>query len=233
MTEQEVSSENAEGAEDETHFLQVPEVALPFQHMLEEFVRETDRGAVLIAAEIVAETLGAVITALAPPQFGKKRLRELMSYPGTIATFSSRADVAFLAGFIDHNTHSSISSLRKLRNHAAHSQTRLVLSEHQDALRAICDLGPGTSTGVNRFAAEFLLKSVVDELMERGVELEAELGSNPFSSPTDVIDELHKRPDVIKKLDDRMPRMELAFGIWLLLGLVRVQEGAARKKARP
>ncbi len=85
------SNKDERNEHEEVHFLSVRGVAEPFEHMLQEFMRETDRGAILIAADIVAATLGAVITSLAPPQFGAKRLKELLRYPGTIATFSSRA----------------------------------------------------------------------------------------------------------------------------------------------
>ncbi len=56
------------------------------------------------------------------------------------------------------------------------------------------------------------------------------MGRNPFSSPTDIIDELRERPEAMKTLQDRLRRMELAFGVWILLGLIRVKERAALEK---
>ena len=56
---------------DGIHFLAVPGVADAFERMLEGFSRETDRGAVLIAADIVADTLGSVIDELRPAEFGE------------------------------------------------------------------------------------------------------------------------------------------------------------------
>lgn len=211
---------------EDAHFLSVPEVAGALERMLEEFSRETDRGAVLIAADIVADTLGSVINELRPAELGEKRMKQLMGYPGLLATFSARSDVAFLAGFIDANAHASIDKLRKLRNHAAHSQGRFSLSDHRNVLRGISDLGPGTAAGVNRFATEALIRSVVDNMLAAGVEIEAEIGSNPFSTPAEALDELQKRPDVMEKLEGRLPRMELAFAIWILLGLIRHKQKA-------
>lgn len=205
----------------EVHFLSEPDVADAFARMLDEFSRETDRGAVLIAADIVADTLGSVIYQLRPAELGEKRIKQLMGYPGLLATFSARSDVAFLAGFINANAHAAIDKLRKLRNHAAHSQGPFNLADHRDMLRGISDLGPGTSAGVNRFATETLTRSVVDNLLKAGVRIEDEIGSNPFATPKEALDELQKRPEAMEELEGRLPRMELAFAVWVLLGLIR------------
>lgn len=137
------NNEQVEGSAEEIHFPAVPEVVGAFDRMLDEFSRETDRGAMLIAADIVAETLGSVIEALRPDAFEAKRLKQLMRDPGSLASFSARADIAFLAGFIDDNAHGSIDKLRKLRNSAAHSQAAFSLLNYRDTLREICETGPG------------------------------------------------------------------------------------------
>lgn len=71
---------------------------------------------------------------------------------------------------------------------------------------------------------------MVGNLLERGVELEAEIGRNPFASPSEIIDELSARPEHMKLLENRLPRMELAFGIWILLGLITHQQKAMLAK---
>jgi hypothetical protein len=215
-----------EGSDDELHFLEVPEVVGALDRMLDEFAGESDRGAVLVAADIVADTLGSVIEALRPAAFEASRLKQLMRYPGSIATFSARSDIAFLAGFIDATAHASIDKLRKLRNGAAHSQSAFNLLDHRDTLRAIADLGPGVAATANRMAGEVLMRSVVQNLLDAGIRIEAEIGSNPFSSPAEAMDELAKQPDAMEKLEGRLPRMELAFGVWLLLGLIRHKQRA-------
>lgn len=217
----EVDGVEVENDGEEVHFLSAPGVADAFERMLEEFSRETDRGAVLIAADIVADTLGSIIDESRPAEFGKKRMKQLLGYPGLLATFSARSDVAFIAGFINSNAHASIDKLRKLRNHAAHSQGSFSLANHREILRGISDLGPGVSGAVNRFATEALVRSVVDNLLNAGVRIEEEIGSNPFSTPAEALDELQKRPDAMEKLEGRLPRMELALAVWILLGLIK------------
>lgn len=223
MIDNETPEEETEGE----HFLDVAPVRDSLDLMLREFTRETDRGAVLIAADIVSEHLKDIIESLKPAEFAEKRIKELLRYPGLLATFSARADIAFLAGFISDTAHRSIDRLRKLRNKAAHSQAGFSLSDHLPALREITDLGPGVPVEVNRMAGKFIIDNIVHDLTGRGVALEAEIGSNPFSTPAQIIDEMSKLPDVMKKLGDRLPRMELAFGIWLLLGLLRHKETRA------
>lgn len=213
-------SDEEAAPEEEPHFLSDPDVGSAFDLMMSEFLAESDRGAVLIAADIVSEHLGLVLTALKPDEFTPKRMKTMLSYPGLVASFSARADVCLIAGFIDANAYRAIMVLKRIRNAAAHSQANFRLADLKDDLRALSDLGPGTAVAVNRFARDLLLRNVIENLRERGVELEAEIGSNPFSSPAEILEELSKRPDAMDQLESKAPRMELAFGVWLLLGLI-------------
>jgi hypothetical protein len=99
--------------------------------MVKEFSDESDRGAVLVAADIVSNHLGILIRDLAPKLLKAKRIIGLLNYPGLLSTFAARADVAFLAGYIDDTAHRSSGLLRKLRNEAAHSQEGFRLKEHR------------------------------------------------------------------------------------------------------
>lgn len=202
----------------EGHFLSDPEVSEGFDRMLNEFSRETDRGAILVAAEIVSSHLALSLQELAP--FKPKRIKKLLKYPGILSSFSARADMAYMAGYISEAVHVSIDNLRSIRNEAAHSQDSFSLKNHKDRLRAICDLGPGTSIAVNRFAVETLVRLATDRAMAAGKSLEIEIGYNPFENINDVIDYLDKHPEITSTFEDRLPRMELAFGVWLLLGLI-------------
>lgn len=218
----------------EPHFLDDERVQGVMEKLLDEFASETDRGAVLIAGEMVSAHLRRIIAALAPAGFTKKRLGELLKYPGPLANFSARADIAFLAGFISEPSYKAITALRGLRNAAAHSADAFDLVSRREELRKVCDLGPAMADFVTAKAAELLLQSVVASLLERGVELEAEIGTNLFASTAQILDELEKRPKQLEKLDERRPRMELAMGVWLLLGLMAAQEKAllAKRDAR-
>lgn len=147
MTDTRADASPEEHDDNEPHFLADPDVAGAFERMLDEFSRETDRGSILIAADIVSGHLEKIIVALAPEAFTPKRVKGLLNYPGPLSTFATRADIAFMAGFIGDTAHRSIDLLRGLRNKAAHSQGAFSLADHRATLRAICDLGPGTAAG--------------------------------------------------------------------------------------
>lgn len=218
--------------EEEPHFLADPDVSEAFALMLQEFSQESDRGAVLIAADIVSEHLARIITRLAPKTFHKKQLKNLLSYPGPLATFASRADVAFIAGFIGESAHRSIEVLRKLRNEAAHSQGAFTLANHEDSLFTIGDLGPGAAAGVHQSALEIIFRSIVETLSQRGIELEAQIGSNPFSSPSEIAKHISKHGEAMEAIEGRLPRMRLAFGVWILLGLISHQHKVIIRERR-
>jgi len=134
-----------------TQTLRKPSVA-----MIEEFSRETDRGADTDCRPLVATNLGQVITDLSPKAFKKN------------STFSARAKIAYESGFINDTAHCSINHLRQLRNKAAHSQESFSLLEHRPTLRAMCDLGSDTASAVNLFARDTIMKSFIGSLMARG-----------------------------------------------------------------
>jgi hypothetical protein len=221
-----------ESADDsEPHFLADPGVAEAFRHMIDEFARETDRGAILIAGEIVANHLGQLITDLSPETYKEKRVKDPLNYRGSLSSFSARAKFAYTSGFINDTAHRSIDLLRNLRNKAAHSSKAFSLQQHRPTLRDMCDLGPGTASAVSRFALYTIMDSFISSLMTHGVDLEVQLGKNPFSTPAEIIDHLASRPDVIATLENRLPRMELALSTWLLLGLLTDHKKALKRAA--
>lgn len=67
------------------------------------------------------------------------------------------------------------------------------------------------------------MRSVVQNLLDASVRM---IGSNPISSPADAPDELGGRPDAMEKLEGRLPRIERAFVVWLLLALIQHKEHA-------
>jgi hypothetical protein len=205
---------------EEEHFLDDPEVLAAFGRMLKEFANESDRGAVLVAADIVSNHLEASISDLAPSALKGKRIKNLLSYPGPLSTFAARADVAFLAEYIDETAYRSIDLLRKLRNDAAHSQEGFQLKKRRSELHQLCDLGPGTAAAVNQFASETILLTFVKGLLEVGIDLEGQLGRNPISTPIEALEYLKNHVEAKNIFEERLPKMELAFGVWLLLGLV-------------
>jgi hypothetical protein len=217
----------------EPQFLGDPEVTAALERMLEEFATEKDRGATLIAAEIVSDHLAKLISELAPSTFKRNDLKAMFGAHGTLGTFAAKADIAHLAGFIGGTAYQAIGKLRRLRNKAAHPDGPFSLKAHHDTVHAICDLGPGMMTSINRFALETMTTFFFQRLMGKGVELESTLGRNPFSSRQEVIDHLAQRPDLVAAWEDQLPRMELALATWLLIGLIQHQKRQTLARRTP
>jgi hypothetical protein len=203
---------------EEPHFLDDPDVSTAFATMLQEFAGESDRGAVLIAADVVAAHLGVVIRELAPAEFGAKRLKAMLSYPGLVSGLAARADVALMAAFIDPTVHRAITTLRRLRNNAAHSQAGFRLKDNLDLLRKISDLGPGVTPRVNQSAIEAVVTPYFDSLLNKGLEMERQTGRNLLPDKATILSKLREHPDTMEALEERALRTELAFAVWLLLG---------------
>ena len=201
MIDTEDMTEN--GDEAEPHFLDDPDVSHAFEIMLQEFITESDRGAVLIAADIVSAHLEVVIRELAPAAFSAKRLKGMLKYPGMLSSLASRADGALLAGFIDNVAYRSIETLRGLRNYAAHSQEGFQLKHHAVLLRKISDLGPGVAGSVNQFATQAVVFPYFEALLAKGRQLEAESGRNLFPDKATIAAELSTRPDAMGALEER------------------------------
>ncbi|MGL3104940.1 hypothetical protein [Bradyrhizobium sp. BR 1432] len=74
---------------------------------------ESDRGATLIAADIISNHLDETFERLAPP-FLKKKVKQMISYPGVASTLSGKADIAALNGWLDENPYKAIGHLRRI-----------------------------------------------------------------------------------------------------------------------
>jgi hypothetical protein len=94
------------------------------------------------------------------------------------------------------------------------------LKDNLDLLRKISDLGPGTTVNVNQFAIEAVVTPYFDSLLNKGLEMERETGRNLFPDRTTILATLREHPDTMEALEERALRTELAFGVWLLLGLI-------------
>jgi len=81
---------------------------------------ETDRGAVIVAAALLEDTLEHMLSARLVPS--PERDDELFSGPyAPLSTFSAKIDFAYRIGLIRLSVRSSLHLLRKIRNEFAHS----------------------------------------------------------------------------------------------------------------
>lgn len=88
---------------------------------LNEFNKESDRGAVLLAASILDEWLYDILNAYLID--GKSKESLLKGFASPLGTFSARASMAHSLGLLMDHEFEEISILRKIRNEFGHSWT--------------------------------------------------------------------------------------------------------------
>lgn len=83
-------------------WLSNPETDAAFTKAVISFLAESDRGAVLIAAETVSNHLEGSFRRLSAEFFAPK-LKAILNYPGALSSLSSRTDAAALIGLLSAN----------------------------------------------------------------------------------------------------------------------------------
>lgn len=141
-------------------------------------VKESDRGAVLIAAEIVSGQLKKMLWKIASPHTNHDFRKELLKGIGPLSTFSAKAKVSLFFGLLDANTYRGIEKLRKLRNRAAHSEIPFDLGKHRSELAEIMAFGTGAPVRVARDSHQIVFDSIVDRMWEevKSREVDDEIG---------------------------------------------------------
>lgn len=94
---------------------------------------EGDRASALMAAAYLEECLAKLITAFMVDD--KKIASQIMSHNGSMGTFSSKIDVAFMIGLISISVHRDMHILRKIRNDFAHIAKPMSFSDHKISSR--------------------------------------------------------------------------------------------------
>jgi hypothetical protein len=217
-------------------WLSTPETDAAFTNAVTSFLAESDRGAVLIAAETVSNHLEESFRRLSP-EFFVPRLRTVLNYPGPLSSLSSRADAAALFGLLSENAYNAINLLRRIRNNAAHSQGDFLLSaEAQRMNEMLGQIGDNIPHALRNMGTEILLRTAFEKLKKSGVEMAATLGRNPFETDEQIAKVVGAHPTAKDLLEQRLPRMELGLAIWLLIGLMTFQRDkfvAARQQPAP
>lgn len=109
-----------------------------FQLFFDELNKETDRGAVLLAAAWIETLLGDILASVLRPK-AKSDVPDLLDGKARqpLGSFSARTDIAYRLGLIDAEFFSALYYLRRLRNDFAHVIDKpgdLTAKEHQPNL---------------------------------------------------------------------------------------------------
>ncbi|MGO6783509.1 hypothetical protein [Rhizobium ruizarguesonis] len=191
------------------------------QPLINEIFGESDRGATLIAVEILNGQLEKIIISKVPEFVASgKKLKDLMNFNGPFGTFSSKIKVAAVNRWLHERTYRSIEALRALRNEAAHSNIKFSLKNHDQQLDRFLDLGDGAPVHIHNIAMQTLMEAYVEGLTREGERLSESIGTNPFDTPEKLQTALKNNPGWPEKLEEQLPRMKLAIGVYLFLGLL-------------
>lgn len=204
---------------EERHFLDHPEVSTYLRNLFPTIIAESDRGAVLLGASQVDEQIKLLFDSLTPPSTGNKRKKEIFSLTGPFGGFAAKLDVAYVCRLLPATLIEAIHKLRKLRNDVAHKATTFSLKNHQKEIYDIFALlGPGVDMGVNRWAVELM----VDSMLERLTTLEHPIdkGKPLFESKTAALDYLNQNKHHLNILEADQPRWEIGLGVGLICGLI-------------
>lgn len=219
-------ADNIEAPPQGMPFLDHPETLEAGQRILEAVGREGDRGAMLVAGEMLSGFLRDALKAIRPDALDKKDLGQLFGGGGALASWSTRSQVAALIGLITPRTLNALNDLRAIRNKAAHSEASFSLETYSVKLRQAFDLGPGAMVAINRMALETVMRDAVSAVSGRGAKLAEEIGRNPFEDPQEVLRLISEDDEILATLGNRAWRLELGIGVWLLLGLMRLERDA-------
>lgn len=103
-----------------------------FQEM---FMKETDRGLVLVAASFIDFNLQNLLVSKLTLQ--KKDVSEFFSGNGFLSTFSSKIKLAKAIELIDETTFRNIEVVRKVRNQYAHMIKDKTLKDYKDDVNSM------------------------------------------------------------------------------------------------
>ena len=101
---------------------------------LDTLLTESDRGAVLIGAELIGLQLEKLLIAGAPKSASKKILKNAIAPSGVWGSLSMKTHAAYLAGFVPVSMFHAINVIRRIRNDAAHSSVDFRLRPHSTGM---------------------------------------------------------------------------------------------------
>jgi len=202
------------------HFLDSDYARRLYEKLGAEMRKESDRGALLLSAEIVSQELMGEISRLCPKYLTKKQVDGFFDPSGFLGSLSARIHGAAFQGILSEGPYRAFNILRKLRNKAAHSDSKFSLSDHADQIKTMFDLGLGSHAALRKSSVEALLDELYSNLKSVGETFDFE---NPFDTREKVANALQERPTAMEKLQNNLEKFELAVGIWIILAGVHAQ----------
>lgn len=213
------------------HFLAHPEIKQYFEENFNDLLAESDRGAVLLAAQQIDDQLDKFFKSIAPAQLSNRISNRILNYPGPLSSLAAKTDIAYLTRMISKELYDSINALRKIRNKVAHPNQPFSLNSYKEQLSKVYDLGPGVPLGINRMALELLLHSSMQKMME----IKDPTNNDKeyiFETYQEALEYFKKDKELLKIAEEKLCKVELGIGVAIICGLLVHYRGDLNEKLK-
>ncbi len=195
-----------------------------FLQLNESIVKETHRGAIIIATTVVQNYFIDLVKSDGPRMESNNKQKEfdrkVYNYPGPLSSFNGLIHLAYAFGRIDQHMFAALNELRSLRNDAAHSveQYDFTVADLEIRLFKVFDVKPDFSKEVQEVSLDALLthkKSLIQSIIEES-ELEEQ-------AKVKMMEEFFYNEDTQEAMLKGRFHWMLAHGIPFLCGFLRRQ----------
>jgi hypothetical protein len=168
---------------------------------------------------LIDEHLTMLFKKLLPESVSGKRQKEIFNFTGPFGSLASKLDIALVCRLLPNEIVTAIHKIRKIRNEVAHQPISFNLKEYQTQLYEIfASMGPNVDAGISRMTIEMMLEDSLNRLT--ALEHPTDDGKPLFEGNADAIEYLSKNGEVLKVLEEKKPRWELALGVGLICGMI-------------
>lgn len=184
-----------------------PELNFDFAFKL---TNESERGAVLVGTSKVEIYLENLVIHILPHKT-KKYTDRLLNYPGPLSSFSGKIELCFAFRIIDEKVYAALTTLRKIRNEAAHSDETFSLKILDSELEKIYDFEYGFPAVIHKQTFDHLLKWKKENA--RQALIDNNLTEYDFES---LWNESLPEPEKDETFQEHLRVWKLAYGLTLL-----------------
>lgn len=186
-----------------------------FDKLFNSLFDESGRGAILIAATHAEEHLTRLIESALPNDISKANKTRLFSYPGPLSSFAAKINLSYAFRVIDSNLYNSLTTLRTIRNDAAHSALPFSLHELNDKMKNVYNFGPTIYNSIRSQAIKSMMSIKFDSLNDIFDEHEL-----PIEERKVHVENLLNKPGVMDNLEKQAPHWELLCGLCFVCGVM-------------
>lgn len=153
------------------------------------------------------------------PKESKTYKKKLLDYPGVLSSFSAKIELAFAFRLISENLYTSLNSLRKIRNEAAHSSHSFSIKEVRTKFEEVFDLGPSIMIFIRNKAINIMVNMKLENINQLFEEHKL-----TDEQKREQLKRLAENKELMEELDDQVTLWELIYGLSLICGIIKHEE---------